>query len=332
MKLRVELGENSYDINIEHGIIKSAQNYFNLNRKVLVVTDDGVPQVYAKTVCDLCKTPVLAVFPQGEQSKNIDTIQMLCKLMLENGFSRKDAVVAVGGGVAGDMAGFAAAIYMRGIDFYNIPTTMLSMVDSSVGGKTAIDFCGIKNILGAFHQPKGVLIDPDVLKTLDNRQFACGCAEAIKMSATCKEELFRFIEENGIKGNEEKVIFESLKIKADVISKDEKESSLRKVLNFGHTLGHGIESTTGLLHGECVALGMLPMTNKNVRNRLKAVLSAHGLPTTVKADRDAVISASMHDKKAKDGGVDTVLVDEIGSFRFEFADIKTLTDKYGEEF
>lgn len=320
MIIPVNLGEKSYDIYLERGIIGRAAELLDLNRKVLVVTDSGVPAEYAQAICNVCKDSYLVTIAEGEDSKNLETFAMLCQSMLEHGFSRKDCVVAVGGGVVGDLAGFAAACFMRGIDFYNVPTTLLSQVDSSVGGKTAVDFCGIKNIIGAFHQPKAVLIDPDVLKTLDRRQFACGSAEMIKMAATFDEELFGLIEENRIEDILEDVISRVVKIKAMVVEADEKEAGLRKVLNFGHTIGHGIESVTDLLHGECVAIGMIPMTAPDVRDRLKALLQREDLPVACKANIDEVVMATMHDKKAEGGQITTIVVDKIGTYRFEKKD------------
>ena len=161
MKLHMNLGEHSYDIVIEHGVLSRAAEYLNLNRRVCVVTDSGVPAKYAETVAAQCRESLTVTFPQGEGSKNLDTFSAVLSDMLDAGFTRGDCVVAVGGGVVGDLAGFAASAYMRGIDFYNVPTTLLSQIDSSIGGKVAVDFHGYKNIVGAFHQPKCVLIDPD---------------------------------------------------------------------------------------------------------------------------------------------------------------------------
>ena len=190
MIIPIELGENSYNITLERGSIKKAADIFGIKGKVLIVTDTGVPCEYAKIVADQFEKSVIFTFPQGESSKNFDTYQSICKALVENNFNRKDAVIAVGGGVVGDMSGFAAATYMRGISFYNIPTTVLSQVDSSIGGKTAIDFEGVKNIIGAFHQPKGVIIDPDVLSTLPERQIKNGLAESLKMGMNFNKELF----------------------------------------------------------------------------------------------------------------------------------------------
>ena len=189
MQIRVELGKDSYTITIRPGALSQASSYMDLDRKVLVVTDDGVPAGYAAAVASCCAHPVIVTLPQGESTKDLRNFELLCRTMLREGFTRTDCVAAVGGGVVGDLAGFAAASFMRGIDFYNIPTTVLSQVDSSVGGKVAIDMDGIKNCVGAFHQPKAVLIDPEVLRTLPPRQISNGLAEAVKMAATFDAEL-----------------------------------------------------------------------------------------------------------------------------------------------
>lgn len=333
MILPVNLGKDSYDITLGRGQLSHAGEVFNLERKVFLVTDDGVPQAYAEKIAAQCKESYIFTIPQGEGSKNFDTLQEICKAMLMQNLTRKDCVIAVGGGVVGDLTGFAASCYMRGVDFYNVPTTLLSQVDSSVGGKTAIDFCGIKNIIGAFYQPKGVLIDPDVLETLDARQFACGAAEIIKMAATSDAKFFEAIEAKGITAeNVEAAIEAALRIKIHVVENDEKETGLRRILNFGHTLGHGIESNTEFLHGESVALGMLPMCSENLRRRLVPMLKQAGLPTDCSADAEAVIADAMHDKKAEAGAVVTVQVGEPGSFRFEKCTRKELLRLYKEVF
>ena len=340
MRLDVELGRDSYPIRIERGVLAEADKNLDLARRVLIVTDDGVPAQYARQVRNACEAAggigILVTLPQGEASKTLANFELLCRVMLEHGFTRKDCVTAVGGGVVGDLAGFAAACYMRGIDFYNIPTTLLSQVDSSVGGKTAVDLGGIKNIVGAFHQPRAVLIDPDVLETLDARQFACGAAEIIKMAAAFDADFFRRIEQDGIRGagaQIEEIIAAALRIKVRVVEADEKEQGLRKALNFGHTLGHGIESVSGsLLHGECVALGMLPMAEPDVRQRLRQVLLREGLPTACEEAADAVARAAMHDKKADGGAVTTIRVRRIGEFCTEPADEARLKQDYEEVF
>ncbi|MBR0413919.1 MAG: 3-dehydroquinate synthase [Clostridia bacterium] len=323
--MKVNLDKNSYDIIIERGALAHIGDYLNLQRKVLVVTDSGVPAQYARAVADASKSAFVVTVPQGEGSKSIREWETLLEKMLENEFTRSDAVVAVGGGVVGDLAGFAAASYMRGVDFYNIPTTLLSQVDSSVGGKTAVNFGGIKNVVGAFYQPKKVVIDSEVLATLEPRQTASGMAEAIKMALCFDSSLFEKIENSAPYEDIDSIIAASIAIKAKVVEQDEKEAGLRRVLNFGHTIGHGIEAQGGLYHGECVALGMLPMCSEAVRARLVPVLERYGLPTTYSADPQAVLGAIAHDKKRAGDKINIVRVDTIGSFEIQKVSLEALS-------
>ena len=316
----MNLGEGSYDIVVERGILAKANQYLNLNRRVLVVTDTGVPEEYAKSIASQCKNGMICTVEEGEASKSLAGYEKILKTMLDNGFSRKDCVVAVGGGVVGDLSGFAASTYMRGIDFYNIPTTLLSQIDSSIGGKTAINFGGVKNIVGAFYQPKKVLIDSNLLKTLPQRQISNGLAEAIKMSLTSDRELFGIFETKDIEENLDEIIIRSLNIKKNVVEQDEKESGLRRILNFGHTVGHGIESSEGmseLYHGECVALGMLPMCGEAIRPRVIAVLKKCALYQKLDYDWEKIAEATFHDKKADGETVTVTVVNEIGSFEMK---------------
>ena len=313
MTLRMELGENGYDILIERGLLQKAGELLDLDRKVLIVTDDGVPEIYAKTVAKSCKDPTVVTIPQGESSKSFPVLESLLSRMLAAGFTRSDCVCAVGGGVVGDLSALAAALYMRGIDFYNIPTTLLSQADSSIGGKTGIDLDGVKNVVGVFRQPKKVLIDPDTLSTLPPRQIAAGHAEIVKAGLIADATLFSLYESGDAENDLVTALSRALAVKKAVVEQDEKESGLRRVLNFGHTVGHGIESVTGLLHGECVALGMIPMCAPAVRERLIPVLTRLGLQTAVEADPDKIYAALLHDKKAAGGRITAVLVNEIGS-------------------
>ena len=320
MKIHMDLKENSYDIIIERGILKEAGKHLRLDRRVLIVTDTGVPESYAKTVAEKSKQPVICTVPEGEGSKSLAGFETLLQKMLECGFSRKDCVVAVGGGVVGDLAGFAASAYMRGIDFYNIPTTLLSQIDSSIGGKTAINFGNVKNIVGAFYQPKKVLIDADLLKTLPDRQIANGLAEAIKMALTSDQDLFELLENKDIKENLDEIIIRSLNIKKNVVEQDEREAGLRKILNFGHTIGHGIESSENLselYHGECVALGMVPMCEEKIRPRVIEVLKKCNLYHLIDFDWDKITEAAFHDKKADGTLVTVTTVPDVGCFELK---------------
>ena len=320
-KISVKTSVGSYDIVLSRGAIDSVGELLNLNRKVLIVTDTGVPAEYAQKVASKSARPVILTIAQGEASKTISNFEYLLRTMVENGFTRSDCVVAVGGGVVGDLSGFAASAFMRGIDFYNIPTTLLSQVDSSIGGKTAIDFMGIKNIVGAFYPPKKVIIDPDTLKTLPKRQISNGLSEALKMSLTHDKELFDLFENKDAFENIDEIIYRSLLIKKSVVEEDEKESGLRRVLNFGHTLAHAIETANGMenyYHGECVAIGMVPMCSPDVRSRLISVLKKLSLPCGfTDEDTETVISACSHDKKLTGGDITVVYVRSVGEFEFK---------------
>ena len=318
MNIPVKTALGEYPIFLERGALQKAGELLNLDRRVLIVTDSGVPAQYAKTVAAQCKAPLVVTVPEGEPSKCFDTYKSLLEAAVRHGLTRSDCVVAVGGGVVGDMAGFAAASYMRGVDFYNIPTTLLSQVDSSIGGKVAIDFCGYKNIVGAFYPPKAVVIDADTLNTLPPRQISNGLAEAVKMAVTFDAALFALFEKEEC--DLDRIIEGSLKIKRDVVQQDEKEAGLRKVLNFGHTLAHAIESMNGmqnLYHGECVAIGMLPMCSDGGRARLLPVLQKLHLPTETDFNIDQVLTAMQHDKKMAGDTITVITAPEIGRFEMQ---------------
>ena len=330
MILPINLGEQSYNIIVERGALAKIGSFLNLERKVLILTDSGVPAEYSKRVLDACKDGYIYTVEQGEKSKSFDNYSAILAFMVKNAFTRTDCVVCVGGGVCGDLGGFVAASYMRGIDFYNVPTTLLSQVDSSIGGKVAIDFEGVKNIVGAFYQPKAVVIDPNTLKTLDKRQVNAGLCEAIKMACTCDLELFELIEKSeDFEKDIDEIIVRSLKIKGNVVEIDPKEKGLRKVLNFGHTIGHAVESDNSLkelLHGECVAIGMMPMCSADVKSRLKKVLEKYSLPTEANSDADTLISYITRDKKAKGDKITIIFVRAIGTFEMRDVMINDLKE------
>ena len=328
--IKMNLGERSYDITVGAGALSLAGELFNLDRRVFIITDSGVPSLYSEKIKEASKEATVFTVKSGEGSKSLSVLEEVLHAMLEFGMTRKDAVVAVGGGVVGDLSGFAAASYMRGVDFYNVPTTLLSQVDSSIGGKCAVNLGEVKNAVGAFYQPKAVLIDTDTLKTLDKRQTAAGLSEALKMSLTSDKELFSLFESSDVYSNLESIIISSLMIKKSVVEYDERESGLRKILNFGHTYGHGIEAAeglSGLLHGECVALGMLPMCSDKVRKRLIPILEKLGLPTVYNGDTEAALGYVIHDKKCESGSVSVILVNEIGSYEIKKMTIAEFSEK-----
>lgn len=313
--VHMNLAGGGYDIYIGSGGLDVFLNKADLSRRVLILTDDGVPAEYAKRVAAAAREAYIYTVPAGEGSKSIETYNAVLTFMMEHDFTRSDCAVAVGGGVCGDLCGFCAASYMRGIDFYNVATTVLAQVDSSVGGKTAVNLGNVKNIVGAFWQPKAVCSPRDVLSTLPARQVSNGLAEALKMAVVFDEELFRVFESGEALERIEEVTARSVELKCAVVERDEREGGLRKLLNFGHTIGHGIESACGmgnLLHGECVAVGMLPMCSEKVYERLLPVLEKLSLPTHTDAAAEDILAALHHDKKVSNGLVSAVFADEIG--------------------
>lgn len=313
--LTVSVNGGSYNITVKRGGVEAVGDIFKLDRRVLVVTDSGVPGEYAEAVAARCAEPTVITLPEGEKTKSLESFAMLEKAMLDGGFDRNDCVAAVGGGVVGDTAGFAASCYMRGIDFYNVPTTLLSQADSSVGGKTAINFGSVKNPVGSFKQPSGVLIDTALLSTLDKRQLSSGLAECLKSALIGDPELFDIIENKSVEDNIDEIVLRSLKVKMKIVELDENENDIRRALNFGHTVGHAVEAQSGLLHGESVALGMLPMVSGEIRERLKKIYEKLGLPTEYDIG-DGFSALLYHDKKAKAGSIVTVRVDKIGEYYF----------------
>ena len=335
MKLTINCKTYSYDVIIQRNILNNVTEHLSLERKVLILTDDGVPSEYVLKVSSQCLNPIIVTVKQGEQSKNIDNYQLVMKTLIEHGFTRTDCLVSIGGGVVGDLGGFISSTYMRGIDFYNIPTTLLSQVDSSIGGKTAIDYNGIKNIIGSFYTPKCVLIDPNTLKTLDKRQLHAGLVEAIKMACTCSSSLFEIISKSkNLENDIDEIIFQSLQIKQKIVEEDLEEKGLRRVLNFGHTLGHIIESASNynLLHGECVGIGMLSFSSDKARKQIKKLLKKYNLPTSYDLSLKDIEDYLIHDKKKTGDYIWIVSVENIGSYELKKIKIDELYNKLKEEF
>ena len=341
MKLTMQLGSRSYDIILKSGCLANLYQFANVaNRKVFILTDSGVPEQYAQTVLAQCPNGMVYTVPQGEASKSLKVYGQVLQAMLEFNMTRKDLLVAVGGGVVGDLGGFCAASYMRGIDFVNCPTTTLSMIDSSIGGKTAVDLGETKNIVGSFWQPKLVIVDPDTLSTLPRRHYINGLAEAVKASLLADPELFAIFEKGDIDAQIGEIICRSLRFKKGIVEQDETEQGMRKALNFGHTIGHGIEAvkgikgrrTVGLFHGECVALGMLPMIeSKALQKRVRAVYRRLGLPVRTTYNKEKVLAEMLHDKKAQDGQITIIKVPGLGCWRAETIPVEGLRPLLGME-
>lgn len=334
MKLTMRLAERSYDIIVKRGCLKNLHHFTDVvYRRVFVLTDSGVPARYAQTVAEQCKQATLYTIAQGEGSKCLKVYGEVLTAMLDAGMTRHDLLVAVGGGVVGDLGGFCAATYMRGIEFINCPTTTLSQIDSSIGGKTAVNLGETKNIVGAFWQPGLVLIDPDTLDTLPARQYANGLAEAIKAGLIADPELFALFERENPQNNIEEIICRSLRVKQRVVEEDEREHSTRICLNFGHTIGHGVEAvcgvrgrrTHGFYHGECVAMGMLPMIEeKTLVRRTRAIYRTLGLPVRISGNKQKILDAIRHDKKGDGDTITVIRVPELGHWRADAVSVDKL--------
>jgi 3-dehydroquinate synthase len=301
------------------------------NHRIAVITDANVGPLYGRRVAETFgDRAVMFSIPSGEAAKTRETWAQITDDMLAAGFARDTTVVAIGGGVVGDLAGFVAATYMRGVPIVQVPTTLLAMIDASIGGKTGVDTPGGKNLVGAFHQPALVIIDPQTLATLPANHFRAGLAEALKHGVVASAEYFDLVatvRESTARDDATllDVVSQSVRIKANVVLCDERESGMRKVLNFGHTIGHAIESVSNyrLLHGEAVAIGMtleahlaerLGIAEAGTATRIQDALTAIGLPTTMPTlDRGAVLSATRADKKARAGRVEYALPECIGS-------------------
>ncbi len=328
-KVTVNTG-TKYDILLDKGILdKSGELISQVIKKgkALVVTDDNVDRFYgARMMKSLSDTGIEAkkfVFPHGEASKNHSTLLNIYEFMAKNGYTRSDFIVALGGGVVGDTAGYAAATYMRGIDFVQIPTTVLSQADSSVGGKTAVDINGGKNLVGAFHQPRLVICDTDTLNTLTLEFFSDGLAEVVKHGMIKSCELFDILTNKDIKENIVDIMKRNVTIKGQVVENDEREKGERMLLNFGHTLAHALEkyyNFTGLTHGCAVAVGMSTFTHiaerrgmckTGVADKLDALLEKCGLPTTDPAPLHELYTLSLRDKKHLANGMNIVICSDI---------------------
>ena len=293
-----------------------------------VVTDSIVGPLYLETVTESLSAAGYAVstfeFPAGEESKNVSTLSDILEFLARERLTRSDCLIALGGGVVGDMAGFAAAVYLRGIRYVQMPTTMLSAVDSSVGGKTAIDLKAGKNLAGAFLQPSAVLCGTDCLETLPPEVFADGTAEAVKTGVLCDESLFALFEDGTLKADPAEVIARCVEYKAGVVERDEKEQGERKLLNLGHTVGHAIEKCSGyaIPHGHAVAAGLAVMaraaerlrwTNGPIAERGGRCLEAQGLPVSTEFSPEALAEAALADKKRAGASITIVVPKEIGT-------------------
>lgn len=321
MEIEVHTRQRNYPIILEHGVLARAKEVIGECGQPVLISDTGVPEKWRNLLQQQYPQSPMIVVPHGEESKSIAQWAAILSRMLEENVSRKDVVIALGGGVVGDLAGFCAASYKRGIHWVNIPTTMLSIVDSSIGGKTAVDLDGIKNCVGAFWQPSMVLADPEVLSSLSPRLLSEGMAEAVKMGMTHDPGLFALFEHDDYMDHLDEIIYRSLEVKRKVVEHDEEENDERMLLNFGHTYGHAYESYYEMnryLHGECVGMGMMTiLKNPKLKQRLSAVLTRLNLPQSCDADREEICQLVQNDKKADHDTITIVQVDELGKGHLE---------------
>ncbi|MEM2960871.1 MAG: 3-dehydroquinate synthase [Candidatus Bathyarchaeia archaeon] len=328
--------DESYDIFIEYGLLDKIPLHLKdnpLGNKYAIITDSEIRDIYGENLLkrfreeNICAC--LIDFPAGEESKNLDTVNYLVEKLLENTIDRKSAIIALGGGVVGDVSGFTASVYMRGIPYIQVPTTLLAQIDSSIGGKTAVDTKEGKNLIGSFYQPRRVYIDPSLLETLPRREFISGLAEVVKYGVICDRNFFEYLERNveRIKALDKNallhVIKTSCKIKKEVVEEDPREENKRAILNYGHTPGHALERLSGykFLHGEAVSVGMrisgwvavrkgfLTLDEWERQNRL---LKNFGLPIKMEFNIDDFIRTLYYDKKVEGGVLTFVLPKKIG--------------------
>ena len=335
--------DNSYTITID----TLKEQYFDT--KVAIITNPKVSGLHLNYLLNKISAKELYIITvnDGEMYKNLDSLNSILEKLFDHKFNRKSLLIALGGGVIGDMTGFAASIYQRGINFIQVPTTLLSQVDASVGGKTGINNRFGKNLIGAFYQPQSVLIDPHFLSTLPSREFGAGVAEIVKMAVTFNKEFFEYLQEVDLRDKDilKEVIAKAVKTKADVVSQDEKEKGIRAALNYGHTFAHVIENETQYtkyLHGEAVAIGMVMANDLSVRlglmseeeaQSVKSLLEKYNLPTRYEIkDVEQFFEAFYLDKKSEDTKLTFILASSIGDVVItnttDFEDIKSVLRKY----
>ena len=334
-KLQIDLPEHPYEIMIEKGSLADVGQWVAglwQPQKIVLMTDDYVNRLYGQKVLTELSAVGFEVFifefKAGEASKNLMTAEKAWLFCAEVGLTRSDGIIALGGGVTGDLAAFVASTYMRGIHFLQIPTSLTAQVDSSIGGKTGINTMLAKNMIGSFAQPDGVLIDPDVLKTLGQREFREGMGEVIKCAFIADKKLYEQLDkinENQLLEHIEEIIFRSCEVKRKVVVEDELDNGVRLFLNFGHTIGHAIEQTAGygtVMHGEAVAMGMVQLSKvaedkglieAGLTEKIRQMVVKYGLPDSFENwDETLLYQALIHDKKARGHRIKTVVVPEIG--------------------
>lgn len=312
----VNIPNKEYKVHIKNGLLYDVDQYIDVNREIVIVTDDFIPKEYLKILKTKIANPTIFEVTMGETSKSIDVAYSIINEMIEEKISRNAIIIALGGGVVGDLTGFIASIYMRGIDFVQIPTSLLSQIDSSVGGKVGINSDKMKNSIGSFYQPIVVLIDPTTLATLPEKEFSNGMSEMIKYGLIADKALFYNILEKDVKKDIEYYISKCIEIKKNIVVADEYDNGLRQILNFGHTIGHAIEQDSAykLLHGEAVSIGMNLMSiNTTFHDDLVHALNKYNLPLNYDYDLETIYDYIKTDKKVKNKKLNIIVVKEVGN-------------------
>ena len=327
--INIDVKHTNYDIILERGCLNHLSDYIDTNRKVFLLTDDFIPDELINNVSKQFNNIFIYKVPHGEEAKSFKVYEAVLQSCLNFHMSRKDLLIALGGGVIGDLGGFVASTYMRGIEFISMPTTTLSQIDSSIGGKVAINLGMVKNIVGVFNHPSKVLIDFDTLNTLPKRHVINGLIEAIKAGLIHDPKIFELFEDDYEKHLEE-IIYLSLLMKKKVVEMDETEHGIRKTLNFGHSIGHGIEAYFNLkdyYHGECVAMGMLYFIEDDaLKQRVLNLYDKLNIKATANFDNELVYKHLCNDKKASGNHISIVKVREIGHAYIEEMKISDLKD------
>ncbi len=315
-KIHVPIEGKEYDVLIKRGLLKSIDSYLSNQDEYIIITDSNIPKDYIKYIQDKLKVIDVLIIPPGEKSKSMETASLLLNKLVDISAQRSIKIITLGGGVVGDLGGFVASTYMRGVDFIQIPTSLLSQVDSSVGGKVGINANHMKNAIGSFYQPKIVLIDPDTLKTLEERHFNNGVAEIIKHGLIAGKSLFEDLSATNIIDNIEDIIYQSIRIKRDIVIQDEYDRGVRNLLNFGHTIGHAIEQSSNynLLHGEAIALGMQIISKGyDYEQKLEKTLHKYNLIKPFDYNMEELFNYIKTDKKINNNKLNMVFVKEVGN-------------------
>lgn len=315
IEINIDLPKNPYSVYLEDHLLDRFSTYLSSKDSCVILTDSGIPTVYVDKVKNQLNNPIVFTIPMGESSKNLTNYQAILEEMISEDVPKSATLIALGGGVVGDLAGFIASTYMRGISFVQIPTTLLSQIDSSVGGKVAVNSRRAKNAIGTFYQPKAVFIDPTVLSTLDEKQLYSGVGELIKYGVIKDPSILTLLEEPDWKSNLTHLIRQSILVKRAFVLQDEEDHNIRHVLNYGHTLGHAIEqhSSYQYLHGEAVAIGMACMARKKpFYKRLISLLERFDLPHTLPYSIEELLPYLTKDKKVHKDTLHFVDVENLG--------------------